>query len=607
MRRRIYFLLTSFVVLLLLMTVARGLFMLDNLGEAADMSVSDGLYTLVNGGAIDLSVALLLMLLPLAMVAVSVPLGARKWWRGVMLGYYVVLTGAFAVIFTKDALAYGITHHRLDYDTWGAMTTEWFSTGEMWAYAGVGLLFWAVGAASLWLVLRMSRKFSPLTMKRAIPSIGIMLAILLFGASWCTGKLPRYGAAYFSSNRFMNEAAVNPLMSLVESSSVRPDYSPMELYARRVKPVFEAPKVEADTLAEDSLIVADTLVVDTLPQVEEPTPLNPLLRNTRPNILMLIMNGVTHHEFDVQVDGRYVMWHLNQLCSEGYLFENFYANSRGVENAAIVTLTSGCVTLPGAANQDAPFKSERMVTLPRMLDSLEYNCEAWYGGDYLHNNMRAFLYGTGFDNVVDHHKLPFYGVVGGVDDGVLLPLVADRVVDMPSPFFCVATLRSMNSVDKVPYSLYEDVRLNAAAFIDEQIGVAVRRLKYSGAWDNMLVIVVGDSDGQDVRVPLMVVGGAVDGFGVVSTMCSQMDVPQTVARAMELGASRLPFGEDLMSADDKRVTFTYNGGYGVVVSDDDFQLFTPGYGSVGLDSAMMMRKYLAEGDMCEYYRELMER
>ena len=607
MRRRIYFLLTSFVVLLLLMTVARGLFMLDNLDEAAGMSVADGLYTLVNGGAIDLSVALLLMLLPLAMVAVSVPLGAKRWWRGVMLGYYVVLTGAFAVVFATDALTYGVTHHRLDYDTWSAMNSEWFSMGEIWAYIGVGVLYWMVGAVSLWLVLRMSRKFSPLTMKRAVAPIGVMLAVLLFGASWCTGQLPRYAAAYFSSNRFMNEVAVNPLMSLVESSSIRPDYSPMELYARRVKPVFNTPQIEVDTLVSDSLLVSDTLIVDTLPQRDEPKPLNPLLRNARPNILMLVMNGVTHHDFDVQVDGRYVMWHLNQLCSEGYLFEKFYANSRGVENAAVVTLTSGRVTLPGAANQDAPFKCERMMTLTRMLDSLDYNCEAWYGGDYLHNNMRAYLYGTGFDNVVDHHKLPFYGVVGAVDDGVLLPLVVDKVMEMQTPYFCVATLRSMDSKEKVPYASYEDARLNAAAFIDEQIGVAVRRLKYSGAWDDMLVIVVGDSDGQDVRVPLMIVGGAVDGFGVVSTVCSQKDVPQTVARAMGLGESRLPFGEDLMRAEDKRVTFTYNGGYGIAGLDDDFQLFTSGYGSVGLDSAMMMRKYLAEGDMYEYYRELMER
>lgn len=581
--------------------------MLIHMADASDMSVADGLYTLVNGGAMDLSVALLLMMFPLLMIAISVPFGSTKWWRGVMLGYFVLLTGAFTMVFTQDALAYGVVRHRLDVDVWGEMSAEWFDKGVLWLYAGGGLLFWLLCIGAMWLVMLITRKFSPLTLKRAVPTIGTLLAILLFGASWGMGRIPRYGAAYFSSDRFMNESAVNPLMSLVESSQIRPDYSPMELYAARVNPLLEGPQMGADTLAVDTLRV-DSLLIDSLPKsVEKTIKTTPMLRNVRPNVLMLIMNGVTHHDFDVQVDGRYVMWHLNQLCSEGYLFEKFYANARGVENAAIIALTSGCVTLPGATNQDSPFKSERMTTLTGMLDSLGYRCEVWYSGDYLHNNMRAFLYGTGFDNVVDHHKLPFYGVVGGADDGVLLPMLAERIIDQQEPFFCVATMRSMDFPEEVPYARYEDLRLNAAAFIDEQIGVMARQLKYNEVWDDMLVIVVGDSDGQDVRVPLMIVGGAVEGFGVVPTMCSQIDVPQSVARAMGLGEARLPFGSDLMNSEDKRVTFTYNGGYGIAIDGDDFQLFTPGYGSVGLDSAMVMRRYLAEGDMYEYYREVRER
>ncbi len=596
-----------FVVLLLLMTVTRALFMLNNLDAAAGITTVDGLYTLVNGAAMDLSVALLAMVVPLLMVALSVPIGARRWWRVALNIYFAVVLGLLAMVGVADAVAFDVVGHRLDTDALGVILLgEGVSMGLVAVYAVVGVLWWILGMGALMLVGRAARKFSRVRSRRAVTPVAVLLLCLLGGAGWGGIHIPRYGAAYFSSNLFMNLAAINPLMLLVESATLQPDYSPMEIYAARPKPTF--PRQKADSTAVDSL-AADSVRVemDTIAIAQTPSEpqLRPLLREPRPNVLMVVMSGVTYRDFDARENGSYVMSHLNTLCSEGYLFERCYAASPDSENSAVVALTSGRVTLPAAANQDLPFKSERMTTLTRQLDSLGYRTEAWSGGDYLRNNMRAYLYGTGFDNVADVHKMPFYGVVRAVDDGILLPMVAERIVHHDDPFFYVVTAGSVTSQRRVPYARYEDLRRNAAAFVDEQIGVMVRQLKYSGEWEHLLMVVVGDSSGDEARVPLIVVGGAVDGFGIVSHPCSQMDLPVTLARAMGLDTSEYPFGEDLF-VPDRMVVYSLEDGYGVANQDGESR-FVAGRGTLGQDSVTMLRRYEAEGRMLQFYEELRAR
>ncbi|MBR5454995.1 MAG: sulfatase-like hydrolase/transferase, partial [Rikenellaceae bacterium] len=271
-----------------------------------------------------------------------------------------------------------------------------------------------------------------------------------------------------------------------------------------------------------------------------------------------------------------------------------------------VAVTSGYITLPRAANQDIPFKCERMTTLTAMLDSAGYHSEAWYGGDLLHNNMRAYLYGTGFDNVVDRHKLRVQGVMRSMDDAVVLPLMTERILECEKPFFGVYMTNGMEPDRRLPYTKYDDARTNASAFIDEQIGVMVRRLKYGGAWDNLLMVVVGDSDGSEVRVPMMIVGGAVKGFGVVAEIGSQTDLPVTLARQMGFDASKFPYGSDLAKGGASCAYYTFDGGYGAI-DEQGVSQYCFGQRYVESDPALKMRRYRAEEFLWGAYDELSRR
>lgn len=613
MKRRVGIMALLGVTLLLVMTVLRAVFMLIHADYTQDRTLTDGLMTIVNGGAIDLSATMLLMMVPWVLIAVSSFCEVGLWWRRVLNGYLWAVTGVLSAVFAADLTLFVSAGHRLDADALRLFAdTDIVSIGALFRTVAIWIASWLLSAHIMKLATRGTRKFKPVkSPKRAVLPLAVMFACIIIGAGWGSGRIPRYGAAYFSSDAFMNASAVNPTMSLVESALVRHDYSPMEILAQREKPTIPQPQ-PADSLSSDSVelvvtepLAVDSLVADSLPKVEPRAEWRQMVGVERPNVLMIVMNGITHKDFDRAVDGRYVMSHLNTLCSEGYLFENFYAASKGVPNAALVAVTSGYITLPHAANQDIPFKCERMTTLTAMLDSAGYHTEAWYGGDLLHNNMRAYLYGTGFDNVVDRHKLRVQRVMRSMDDAVVLPLMTERILECEEPFFGVYMTNGMES-GRLPYTKYDDARTNASAFIDEQIGVMVRRLKYGGAWDNLLIVVVGDSDGSEVRVPMMIVGGAVKGFGVVSEIGSQTDLPVTLARQMGLDAERFPYGCDLAAGGEACAYYTFDGGYGAI---DELGASQYHFGQryVESDPALKMRRYRAEEFLWGAYDELSRR
>lgn len=622
MGRRVAFVVMLVVALMLSMTVFRALFMLAYLPLAEGMSVADGLYTLVNGGAIDLS-ATMLVIMPV-LVAVSFVWRRQGALRGVMLAYLMMTGCVLAATFAVDLVMFGKVGHRLNAASLEQLfTSESVSVVDLLTVVAVWLGAWALGSLVVRALMRGVAKFSTQkpTVKHSWP-IALLWLCAVLGAGWGSARIPRYGAAYFSGNQFMNTAAVNPLMSLVESAAIKPDYSPLEILLQprpvpRPTPeqeVVQADSVEMNSPAVDSVTVVPDLgeIPDSLEllKVDDQTPdrvvRRQMLATERPDVLIIIMNGVTRSDFDRTINGRYVMSHLNTLCSEGYLFENFYAAGVGVPNSSMVAVTGGYLTLPGAASQDIPFKCERMITPLAQLDSAGYHSEVWYGGDLLHNNMRAYLYGTGFDNVVDVHKLPLYGVVSAVDDAVVLPKVANRLIDSDQRFMCVVATTGMEPGRRLPYVRYDDPRNNAAAFVDEQIGVMVRQLKYGGVWDNLLMIVVGDSDGTEERVPMMIVGGAVEGFGVVSRVGSQVDIPVTLASQMGFATDLYPFGSDLSMDADRTVCFVYEGGYGVA-DDQGCSKFTYDKSDWGSPTLDIQRHTWGQEFLRHAYQELQNR
>ena len=81
------------VTLLLLMTVLRAVFMLVHADYTQDRTLADGLMTIVNGGAIDLSATMLLMMVPWVLIAVSCFCKIGTWWKRAMNGYLWIVTG----------------------------------------------------------------------------------------------------------------------------------------------------------------------------------------------------------------------------------------------------------------------------------------------------------------------------------------------------------------------------------------------------------------------------------------------------------------------------------------------------------------------------------
>ncbi|MBO7168483.1 MAG: hypothetical protein J6V43_00165, partial [Rikenellaceae bacterium] len=155
MKRRVSIMALLSVTLLLIMTVLRAVFMLVHADYTQDRTIADGLMTIVNGGAIDLSATMLLMVVPWVLIALSCFCVVGTFWKRVLNGYLWAVTGVLSAVFAADLTLFAGAGHRLDADALTLFAdTDIVSIGALFRTIAVWIASWFLSAYVMKFVAR---------------------------------------------------------------------------------------------------------------------------------------------------------------------------------------------------------------------------------------------------------------------------------------------------------------------------------------------------------------------------------------------------------------------------------------------------------------------
>ncbi len=369
------------------------------------------------------------------------------------------------------------------------------------------------------------------------------------------------GRAYFSSVQELNHAAVNPLLSFMESVSHNEDFSSQYRFMddAKAKSVYRQLYAKAST---DSVVRL----------------LRPGIR--KPDVYIVIMESFS--DSVTNVPG--VTPNLNRLKREGVYFNRFYANSFRTDRG-LVSVLQGYPAPATVSLMKFPRKTANMPSIASHLEKEGYDTYYYYGGDADFTNMRSFLVNQGFKHITEDVDFPISERLSkwGVPDLLLIRRVEHDLNAMPDngkPRLTVIQTSSSHEPFDVPYHRLKNKILNAFAYADNSVGGFVESLKRSKKWNNSLVILVPDHLGAwpdhpdnfkpwRYHVPLIWTGGAIMKPMTIDTYGSQQDIAATLLSQLGIRHDDMAFSKDMMNPAVKHFAFFLpNDGIGMISVDN---------------------------------------
>ena len=367
------------------------------------------------------------------------------------------------------------------------------------------------------------------------------------------------GRVYFSNNQMLNQAAVNPLFNIIESLSEN---------------TFDLNKYTYMSSVEAQQLTQQLLPTDRWTHTEE------VFATQRPNIVLVILESFSTNALGA-------MPNLMRLAQEGINFSNAYSSSYRTDRG-IVSLMSAFPGQPTSSLMTVPSKSRNLPQIGKALKQEGYLLNFYYGGDEDFTNMRSYLIDGGFENRVVDKDFPLQDRMSkwGAHDHIVLERasreIRQRYTQYPDNqyFDVILTLSSHEPFD-IPFtSDFSHAYLNSVAYTDSCLGAFVDSLKQHPLWDSTIVILspdhgypypngIANYNPLRYRIPMAIIGGAVQQPMQVPTLCSQIDLVPTVLHAMGLDAEAYPFSKNILDSTQTEFAFyAFNDGFALLTPQD---------------------------------------
>ena len=569
MRRKLLTIATLYALTVVLMALQKPLFLAWYAERAVEASSMDLWGVVWHGLLLDSTTAAYLTVVPwlMMLIAVWVYIPERLMQR-LLKGYFAIMAFVVALLVAVDMALFRHWGFRLDSTIIpylrtpkeAAASVTW---GDVWPtillFAGYGvLLFFAwCPTRKIYRAVRDTLRERMMSTFTLLLTGGLLFLAIRGGVDTAPANVSK---VYFSDNMFLNQAATNPVFSFLSSS------------ARS-----ELKDSDYRYFSDEECEVIFSSIAGNTPSTGSSTQ---LLKNKRPNIVLIMLESIGRTVMDEVVDGHKVAPNLQRIKNEGIWFKNMYANSYRTDRGT-VAIMSGYAAHPVVSVMKYPQKAHTLPAIARTLRDKGYATSFMYGGDANFTNTISYLYGTGVERITDKAQMSFDTPTNkwGYADDVVCPYFADEVLtlsEQDKPFFATLLTLSSHEPFDVPYSAFEDKILNSVAFTDDAIGKMIDRWRGSPAWEDMLVILIADhgmpypstlTTGAEERqrIPMIWTGGALEQSGMeVNTYCSQADLAATLLAQMGIENRDFIFSHDIFDPNQPHYAFwTWNNAFGL--------------------------------------------
>ena len=545
MKKRITFIISYFFIVFLLFVCQKPLFMLYNEAIDKGLSFNDFCQVMFHGMSLDATTAGYLTAFPFLCILVSIWL--KKFpLRKILLPYYIVISILISLVFVGDMALYPFWGFKLD----ASIFLYLDSPKEALASVSTGFVLLRVAVILLlvvfqvWLMRKVTPKRLQAVSKRLVGTGGMLfLGGLLFVVvrGGVTESTSNVGQVYFSNDQFLNHSAVNPNFSLLSSMGKSKDFaSEFNFFdeSRRAQ-LFDGLYITEDG---DSVIS--------------------VLNTKKPNILIILMEGMGGVFVEPLGGLSDVTPNLNRLSEEGIFFTQCYANSFRTDRGTVCAL-SGYLGLPTASVMKIPAKSRTLPAISEELVKAGYTTDFLYGGDINFTNMKSYLLSKGYQKLTadtDFSLSEQTSNAWGVNDDITFEHLYNQLKDRKDgPWMTTFLTLSSHEPFDVPYNRLEDKIPNAFAFTDDCLGKFIEKLKQTPVWDNLLVVCIPDHGfrypkekvdrgGEFSHIPMLWLGGAVKQPMKVDKIMNQTDMAATLLGQLGLNHSMFTFSRNVLGS-----------------------------------------------------------
>ena len=567
MKKRLLFILSVFLAWLPLFAIQKPVFMLYHGAVAGGVVPADWLKVVYYGLKLDCSIAGYLTAIPLLFTLVSIWFPG-KYLHKILNYYFAVMAILVSAIFAVDLALYAYWGFRIDATVFFYMQ----SPSDAMASVPVGLfvqqvILFLLYAFAIFLVFR---KFIILLLPKtpARRRLSGTLAVLLLGGimfipirGGVTTSTANVGMVYFSNNQFLNHSAINPAFSLMTSLSKQQDFAAQFDFFPE-----EELKALAKPLLAKGEVVSDSSRV-------------PLLKNKRPNIVLIILESFSANVVEAVGGERGITPNLNRLSKEGVLFTNFYANSFRTDRG-LVAILNGYFAQPTTSIMKYPPKSQTLPSISKSLIQEGYTAEMLYGGDINFTNMQSYFYSSGYSKITADRDFPISSRLSkwGADDDVTFNYLYEDLLqkERKEPWLKTHLTLSSHEPFEVPFRHHEHPYLNSVAFTDSCVGSFIDKIRQTPLWDNLLVIFVSDHgyrypetlkeyEPGRYHIPMLWIGGAVSSPAVIDAIGCQTDIIATLLSQMDIPHDDFVFSKDLFNVSSPVYAYyTFHNGFGFI-------------------------------------------
>lgn len=566
MKNRLLFLLTTFITFLPVFAIQKPVFMVYHHSLASGATLSDYLKVIFHGLTLDMSIAGYLTIIPVLLILFSVWI-TGDYLRVALKSYFLLVAILIAAIFSIDIELYSYWGFRLDTTPFFYLKTpkDAFASIPVHTFIIQILLFLVYAGGICWLFWKLVVPI--LNNKFVRHRLWGSLIVLIFGGililpirGGITVSTANEGRAYFSSNLFLNHSAVNPCFSLLASAWREQNFDSQYNYL----PEEERARLFA-----------------TLTDMSQPADTLQLLKNNRPNIVLILMESFSSNAIEVLGGEPGITPQLNRLSNEGILFDNFYANSFRTDRG-IVSVLNAYPAQPTTSIMKYPVKSQSLPSIAKTLDSAGYHASMTYGGDINFTNMQSYFYASGYEKITADRDFPLKDRLSkwGANDNITFPHLFKEIKEesAATPFFKTFLTLSSHEPFEVPFHHLDDLYLNSVAFTDSCIGSFIDSLKTLPIWDNTLVILLSDHGylyphhlkqymPERQKMPMLWLGGIIKQPQRISGFASQIDLAATLLAQMQLDYSAFTFSKNILNPQSPQFAFyTFPNGFGFIDS-----------------------------------------